>query len=241
MSGTPTWISEGRRPRLRRARRAPGFLSALLLSACMQDATAARPEAAPGDAFEIVESDGRELVVEAGDRLVAIAPPEGLCVDRDAARAKGAAFVVLIGACADAGNAEAVTSLTLGDKPLIVGGDRNAAFDQLAAFLKTAAGREGVGMGGDADSIRIIETRRSEDTLFVLVEDGGARVADAHGARFWRAFTEVNGRSAIASRGVTDETPDADAACLLRLSGIMNAIKQATREEIAAGVPEATG
>lgn len=87
-------------------------------------------------------------------------------------------------------------------------------------------------MGGGADEIRVLETRRTEDTLYVLVEDKGEQVLPVLGPRFWRGFTEVNGRAAIASLGVFATDEIADATMLAHLADVIVTLKRANGDEV---------
>jgi hypothetical protein len=206
-----------------------------LLAACETGPRGAAPGAADGP------------VVTAGGRDIRITPPDGFCVDGSAIRPEGDAAFVLIEDCALAGPALALAdddaasgvpiprpaavaglvTLSIGDGPLFDGppAGRGADFDRLAAFLRSERGRASAGMGGDSASIRIVETRRAEDTLYVLVEDAGERVVPVLGDRFWRGFTEVRDRAVIASLGVFDRTALRDETKLAHLARVVAALK----------------
>lgn len=208
---------------------AAAVVAAALVASCMDQSSQVveTPDAAASrkSDFEIVEDGAGRLTVEVAGRRVVVAPPPDFCVDPTSVRDDGDAVFLLIGDCELSNDVGSVTVLSIGRGPLF-GADRTAAFDDLEKLLVTEAGRKGVGMGGDAAAIRILDVRRTEDTLFALVEDNGERVADAFGARFWRAFTEINGRAAIAALGVDDGAPDAESEMLLQLSRMIATIRE---------------
>jgi hypothetical protein len=110
--------------------------------------------------------------------------------------------------------------------------DKAASFRALEDYLRTEEGRATAGMGGTADQIRVVEARRTEDTLYVLVEDKGEQVLPVLGPRFWRGFTEVNGRAAIASLGVFATDEIADATMLAHLVEVIAALKLANGDRV---------
>ncbi|MGG7568570.1 hypothetical protein ACQ5SO_20645 [Rhodovulum sp. DZ06] len=223
-----------------RASRAAALLAVLALSAC------APQPGGRGDLGVSPGADGR-TVVRAGGRQVVIAPPAGFCVDPAAVQVSGDAAFVLIEDCALAGEAgpdgppEAeplvmggMITLSVGSGPLFAGGaeDRPEAARRLEAFLRSDEGRASAGMGGTPEQIRIIETRRLPDALFALVEDDGRAAAPILGPRIWRAFTELNGRAAIASLGVFETSAIGEAAMLAHLARVVAALKMANGDAI---------
>lgn len=189
--------------------------------------------------------------VEAGGRSIRVTPPEGFCVDPASIRPAEESAFVLIEDCAlldvsregRAAGAPAprpavvngLVTLSLGDRPLFEGpeADRETDFEALESFLRSDRGRGSAGMGGDPGLIRIVEARRAGDTLYVLVEDRGEQVVPVLGARFWRAFTELNGRAAIASLGVFAPSELRDAEKLAHLARVVNALKRGNGDPVA--------
>ncbi|MGM0585882.1 MAG: hypothetical protein ACQEUZ_14655 [Pseudomonadota bacterium] len=213
--------------------RAPALLlAALALAGC---------ESVPAGAGA---GGGDTAVVEAGGRSIRITPPEGFCVDPASIRPSQETAFVLIEDCAllriaregSAAGAPAprpavvngLVTLSLGDRPLFDGpdADQETDFAALERFLRSDPGRGSAGMGGDPGLIRIVETRRAGDTLYVLVEDRGEQVVPLLGDRFWRAFTELNGRAAIASLGVFAPSELRDAEKLAHLARVVAALKR---------------
>lgn len=205
---------------------------ALFLSACAQPGG---PKAAlPGDD----DGDAARLVVSAGGRDVIVAPPPGFCIDRDAVRDQGDAVFVLIEDCTQIGAVPAsneaalvngLVTLSIGAAPLFdgTGADRRAASERLERFLRSDEGRATVGMGGGPDDITIVESRRFEGSLFLLVEDASSDAAPVLSPRLWRAFTELNDRAAIAALSVFESSAIGDATMLAHLARVVAALKMA--------------
>ncbi|MEE3100054.1 MAG: hypothetical protein VX463_09810, partial [Pseudomonadota bacterium] len=185
--------------------------------------------------------------VTAGGRVVRLTPPQGFCVDPDSIRPGGAAAFALIEDCALAAAArdpsgtasreamvDGLVSLSIGDTRLFAKGLNDEGFIELERYLRSDRGKATAGMGGDPETIRIVQTRRAGDTLYVLVEDKGEQVVPVLGARFWRAFTEVNERAVIASLGVFDTHQMRDGLKLAYLARVVTALKQGNGD-----IPEA--
>lgn len=231
-------------------------LALLVLPGCEQ--TAGLVADAPGALFNAgpPRQGGRPVTVQAGGRDIRVAPPAGFCVDPGSVQPQGAATFVLIEDCALAGGAPPVSSnaapnlpiprpalvnglvtLSIGEGPLFTGdGGEDAAFDELAAFLRSDAGRATAGMGGAAAAVRILEERRVDDTLYILVEDKGDQVVPVLGDKFWRGFTQVQDRAVIASLGVFDASRMADDTKLTHLAAVVASLKSANGDAV--GVQE---
>ena len=181
--------------------------------------------------------------VTAGGRVVRLTPPQGFCVDPESIRPGGAAAFALIEDCVLAASArdpatpaardamvDGLVSLSIGETRLFAKGLTDEGFIELERYLRSDRGKATAGMGGDPETIRILQTRRAGDTLYVLVEDKGDQVVPVLGARFWRAFTEVNRRAVIASLGVFETTDMRDGLKLAYLARVVTALKQGNGE-----------
>jgi len=231
------------RPRGSAGRLVHAAAAAALLAGCAQQ----RPGLADRG------GDGAPLVLDAGGRSLAVTPPAGFCIDGEAVRPEARTAFVLIEDCALIGDAASVfdgnaaadipiprpavinglVTLSVGDAPLFAApGGREAAFDGLEAFLRSDDGRVTAGMGGGSEDIRILETRRTPDTLYVLVEDRGERVLPVLGDRFWRGFTEVKERAVIASLGVFDASTLRDEQKLAHLARVVAALREGNGDAV---------
>ncbi len=204
---------------------------------------------------------GDEVEVVAGGREISVAPPEGFCVDEASVAERPDAVFMLLEDCAQLGRNDrsagvsGLVTLTLGAEALFPPGGRSAgsvgqgrdgmnapavppapdkaeSFRALEAYLRTDEGRATAGMGGTPDQIRVVDARRTEDTLYVLVEDKGDQVLPVLGPRFWRGFTEANGRAAIASLGVFATDEIADATMLAHLADVVATLKRANGDRV---------
>jgi hypothetical protein len=136
--------------------------------------------------------------VDAAGRTVAVAPPDGRCLDPDSVkRGQDAAFLMIRDCSSVEGGP--IAAVTVGDSPLYGGGDPAEALAALEAWFATPAGLRALGMGGGDGDVRIVETRREGDALFLYVEDLGAEGRPAPGPRFWRVFSEIEGRLSMLS------------------------------------------
>lgn len=210
---------------------------AALMSACAQPG-APRMSVTGGGA----DQDG-PLVVTAGGRDVIVAPPAGFCVDREAVQDQGAAVFVLIEDCTllgavpatgEAALVNGLVTLSIGAEPLFdaQGADRRVAAARLERFLRSDEGRVTVGMGGGANDISIVESRSFDGVLFILIEDRSPDAAPILSPRLWRAFTELNGRAAIAALSVFETSAIGDAAMLAHLARVVAALKLANGDKV---------
>lgn len=237
-------LSAARRARAARgvSGAALGIAAALLLSACAPQ----RVDPGVRPASLTVDGDGA-LVIDAGGRQVLAQPPAGFCVDLDGVRRQGASVFVLIEDCAWAGRGagaapppdsdplvmRGLVMLSVGDGPLYgEDADETAAARELESFLRSDEGRASAGMGGSAEAVRIVATRRLPEALYVLVEDDGARASPMLGPRIWRAFTELNGRAAIASLGLFETSRLGENAMLAHLARVVAALRMANGDAV---------
>lgn len=165
------------------------------LSAC---ASGAGGPSGEGARVRIVEIASEGARVDAAGRTVEVAPPDGRCLDPDSVKRGQDAAFLMIGDCSP-GQAGPIAAVTVGDAPLYGGGDPAEALAALDAWSATPAGLRAIGMGGRDGEVRIIETRREGDALFLYVEDVGAEGRPASSPRFWRVFSEIEGRLSMLS------------------------------------------
>lgn len=163
-------------------------------------------------AFSVVSASPQRAVLSARGNRVAVEPPPGMCLAEDSIETSHGSAFVLVGDCALEGAAGGLTSGSGGlDLPaampgmitVSISGDRGVSgrgdLAELEAHLKTPAGRELLGRGGDGAQVSVLETRRHDGILYVLVEDRAADALPVFAPRFWRAFVELNGRLVVAT------------------------------------------
>ena len=142
--------------------------------------------------------------VRVGGASVTIAAPAGFCVDRRSTDVSSAGAFVLVTDCAlldaqpEGGRAPvgaAMTASVSAPEP----GAAATTLAELESYVGTPEGRAVLGRSGRGDAIRVLETERQGDVLFMLVEDRGPQPIAGVDRTFWRAFMEVNGRIAALS------------------------------------------
>lgn len=167
-----------------------------------------------GDAapFSIVAADQQRAVVAARGRQVAIQAAEGFCLARDSLEMSDRSAFALIGDCALETPAKGtaggrlqlapgvpgiVTVSVSGDGGFVKDGKPDGTLQELDGFLRTAAGREMLGRGGDASTVTIRKSKTIGKALYVLIEDTGVPLVPVLAPEFWRAFVDLNGRFSV--------------------------------------------
>lgn len=135
-----------------------------------------------------------EAVIDAAGRRVRVPTPEGRCLAEDMARVGPDSAVLVVTGCERPFGP--VTGVTVGPEPLFGGAPETQGFAALEVWARSAAGRREMGMHRDPDRVRVLETRREDGALFALVEEQGP---EPPAIRFWRVFSELNGRVAMLS------------------------------------------
>ncbi len=138
--------------------------------------------------------------VAVADRSVVVGGPPGYCVD-PAASHDGADAFVLLGSCA--------SILQDPDEPrpsvpailaVTVSSDASSSLDVaqsgevLEAYVRSEAGRASLSREGRADTVTILEVRRTESTMYIRVRDTSAGQLGGSDDAYWRALLDVNGR-----------------------------------------------
>jgi hypothetical protein len=247
----------------RRRRAALGLSLVLVLAGCeltepglseRDDELARR---AGTDAFAVVETgEERAVFAAAGSRIV-IEPPEGYCLDEDSVAVSQRSAFVLVADCmqaqeaALANGADRLPRAFPGILTVTVSGEEafgsgRAALASFERLLGTEAGAGLLGRGNDGGPGRVVAMNRVDGALYVLVEEvasegGGSLLAP----RFWRAFTEINGRLVLVTVSGFSDRPMAEEEMLAFLAAQMAGLRRANglepsanEERIAAAVLE---
>ena len=155
-----------------------------------------------------------------------VAGATGWCVDRRTTRADAGTAVVVLGSCAAiAGNDGAPRPDVEGLVTISVDTDGGVSpsADQLEGFFDTEAGRAALARDGRAESVDIIETRRSDDLLFLHAADRSA--APGTDPKVWRALFDLEGRFiSVSLYGLVDRPIDRDEG-LAALSAQVKALR----------------
>ena len=140
------------------------------------------------------------------DGLV-VAGAEGWCVDLSSSRSVQTSNVVVLGSCAAiAKNANAPRPSVPGVMTVSVEGPGLKAppADALEAFFETDDGLAVLARDGNADSVRLLETKRDGEMLYLHAVDNS--VLPGATANYWRALFGLNGRLvSVTLLGIADQ------------------------------------
>ncbi|MEO9826960.1 MAG: hypothetical protein ABJF50_21380 [Paracoccaceae bacterium] len=128
------------------------------------------------------------------DGLV-VAGAEGWCVDVGSSQSGGATSVVVLGSCAAIGrDADAPRPEVPGVMTVSVesAGLQAPPADALEAFFGTDDGLAVLARDGNAESVRLLESKRDGELLYLHAED--ATVLPGTSPDYWRALFDLKGR-----------------------------------------------
>ncbi|MEX2520127.1 MAG: hypothetical protein WD969_12430 [Paracoccaceae bacterium] len=218
---------------MRQARNSAG--RAALIAACVLGLVACVPEPEPGapdishltkplsaDYLQIVSAAPELVEVDAAGRIVRAVPPPGLCIPLDSIQTAPAAVFLIYNEC-PGGVAAAlggVLSVSISKEPL------SMEFATLQRFFETRPGRAGLGYGGSADDISLVETKADPHALYAVVEDKSELGPAFAGDLICRAFTEVNDRMVVLTLISRRSDPAEGAAMRARLTRIVAALHE---------------
>lgn len=126
---------------------------------------------------------------------IVVAGAEGWCVDVASSQARRTTSVVVLGSCAAiADNAKAPRPSVPGVMTVSVEGPGFQAppADALEAFFDTDAGLAVLARDGDAESVRLLESKRDGERLYLHAKDDSALPGVS--TDYWRALFGLNGR-----------------------------------------------
>lgn len=141
------------------------------------------------------------VTVTAGDTPITIAAPQNFCVDRATIDENPRGVFMFLSDCRIVDGKAARTPisaiLTASVSPTgLVGREAGLkpALNDLGAFLGSPVGLFSMGKSNVDGAISILKAKQSDVALYLLVQD--TAFSDEAGAsnRYWRAFTEINGR-----------------------------------------------
>lgn len=144
--------------------------------------------------------------VQVANDTVAIAGPQGFCVDLRATRDGGEGAFVLMASCAaltgreDAPNpaAPAVLTASVSAEPGTGGRDEDRALS-LARFFSSERGRAMLALDGRAESVTVHDMFDRDGVFFLHLSDSSAGAAEGLRNTYWRALFDVNSRLVSAS------------------------------------------
>lgn len=179
--------------------------------------------------------------VRAGGVDINVSGPVGFCVDEHTTEQNRVGAFVFLSDCAqrsgDAGPTiasvpiSAVLTAAISPSGLVGSVEHGVAgaLGDLEAFLRTPLGTVTLGKGRDPSAVSIIDSFTTENALFILVQDSSARTTTGESPRYWRAFTEVNGRlAALSITGFSAADPNEARTRAIALA-FVNAMQSANR------------
>jgi len=156
--------------------------------------------------------------VSAGDVAVVIASPGGFCVNRATITENANGAFMFLSDCrvvantGQAGRIPISAILTASISPSGLAGSEKgmqAALGTLGQFLATPVGVFSLGKSQVNGAVSVLQTKQTDTALYLLVEDVAFSDDAGVSNRYWRAFTEVNGRLvALSVTGYSDADPD---------------------------------
>ncbi len=163
----------------------------------------------------------RIVTVTSGGVPVNIAAPEGFCVDRATIDENPRGVFMFLSDCHIMENGRGARTpitaiLTASVSPSGLPGVEQGlqpALTALARFLETPVGTFTLSKSNVEGSVTILESKQSERALYLLIEDRAYNTQAGASQRFWRAFSEVNGRLvALSVTGYSQNDPDEERA-----------------------------
>ena len=161
----------------------------------------------------------RSRVVDAGGVNITVSGPHGFCIDeRLVDEARVGVFIFLSDCAANPGAGpsiarvpiSAVLTASISNKGLPGAEESmNGALGQLESFLKTPFGQLTLSKSRNPETLNVLSITRTDNAIYAFVQDGTATTHTGESPRFWRAFTEVNGRlAALSATGYNASDPD---------------------------------
>jgi len=170
-------------------------------------------------AFSPTEGIMRARVVKAGGVDITVVGPQGFCIDeRLVDEARAGAFIFLSDCAANPGEGptiarvpiSAVLTASISNKGLPGAEDgMSAALAELQTFLETPFGQLTLSKSRNPDTLNVLSITRTDNAVYAFIQDATPTTHTGESPRFWRAFTEVNGRlAALSATGYNAADPD---------------------------------
>lgn len=141
------------------------------------------------------------VTIKAGGTPVTIAAPLNFCVDRATIDENPRGTFMFLSDCRVVNGAASRVPLsailTASVSPTGLVGRENgtkAALTDLGTFLNSQVGLFTMGKSNVDGAVSILKAKQSDVALYLLVQDTAFRDAAGASNRYWRAFTEINGR-----------------------------------------------
>ncbi|MEM7212553.1 MAG: hypothetical protein AAF479_11785 [Pseudomonadota bacterium] len=162
--------------------------------------------------FYVVAASSEAAVVSALGKEVAIRPADGFCLSRESIETSNRSAVALIGDCVLETDVSSVKRSARGELALpralpgiitiSISGDPfedpgGLDASAIETFLQSPQGRSLIGRTADGSQVKIRESRRQDDAIYLLVEDKNTGPIPILSETFWRAFMTVQDRLAV--------------------------------------------
>lgn len=179
-----------------------GLAAALLaLAACVPQPHPGAPDLSgvvkpSSDSYLQIVSVAPDLVeIDSAGTVVRAAPPSGMCIPKDSIQTAPDAVFLIMSECpgAPSANLGGVLSVSVSHMPM------EGGLPALKRFFDTPEGLAGLGFGGDADAVSMIESVTGPRALYTVVEDTSQSGPAFAGDFICRAFTEIRGRMVVAT------------------------------------------
>jgi len=220
---------------LKRRATAIFLVSSLALSACAIDAGGGG-----GGGFSILRRAPQSIRVL--DRQVAIAGPDGFCIDKTSSRDVETGAFVLLGNCA------AISQNPRDDQPRVpavltasVSTDAGAraddaeALDRLESFFSTNAGRKALSRSAKADTVSIHRVTRVDGALLLFVGDSSKNGLGSIAQDYWRGLFDVNGHLVTVTVSAFASRPFGEDVGLDLISGFVKRIRAVNPDRTGGG------
>lgn len=171
------------------------------------------------DYLQLVTVSDQLVEVDSAGRIVRAAAPKGLCISTDSIQTLGDSVFMVIEGCGD--KLAGVVSISISNQPF------NGDFAQLKGLLQTRSGRVGLGYGGDAGDIELLDLRQQDGALYAMVQDLSEFGPAFAGDEICRAFTELNGRMAVVTILSRRSDPVSADALSAEISALVKALQAA--------------
>ena len=163
----------------------------------------------------------RAVTISSADVPIVIAAPEGFCVDRATIDDNPQGVFMFLSDCHIRANGRGARTpisaiLTASVSPSGLPGVEQGlqpALTALAGFLDTPVGAFSLSKSNVEGAATILESKQSDRALYLLIHDAAFNGQAGASNRFWRAFTEINGRLvALSVTGYNGDDPDEERA-----------------------------
>lgn len=163
---------------------------------------------------------------------IIVAGARGWCVDRRSTSVRRETSVVVLGSCASLGGdvaapLDGIVTVTVGSE----GGAPPGAV-ALESFFATEGGRAALALDGRAESVKVIESRREGDRLYLNSADESTTRPEALSKESWRALFGLEGRFVSVSFVSPSNRPAPREAGLRTVAAQVDALFAANRAQL---------